>query len=74
MGEPHVRLPLDEPPPVTLLATLATRHPPRKGEGFKKRALDYFVHAFTIPAKSAVTGLRTADGVREKRGAGAGWV
>src|SRR5712671_181397 len=31
-------------------------------------------HAFAISPISAATGSRIADGVREKRGAGAGWV
>src|ERR1700712_1661512 len=33
-----------------------------------------FVHSFATAPSSAATVLRIADGVREKRGAGAGWV
>src|SRR6267143_78699 len=32
------------------------------------------LHSLVRPAISAVSGSRIADGVREKRGAGAGWV
>ena len=31
-------------------------------------------HAFTSPPNSTTSGSRMFDGVREKRGAGAGWV